>query len=208
MRTISWAISSGDSTKSMNPLAIALPGMSGCFGGLELLGDGDAARLFDAAQRRRPIAVIARDDDGDQLAVPMLGQRAQEHRDHVGPAPRLRDRLEAERAVEHMQIALRRNDEHVIGLDEQPVGDQLDRHLGVARKKLMEPGGDDPQVIDDDDGDTHVGRQMVQQPDIGVEAAGGAADANHREVLRRTRRGGHRRGWPPRFWLDGQIMPQ
>ena len=71
-----------------------------------------------------------------------------------------------------MQITLGRNDENVIGPDVQPVSDQFNRHRCISRKDFMELGGDDPEVIDDDDSDTKVGGQMLQQPHIGIEAAG------------------------------------
>jgi hypothetical protein len=41
-------------------------------GGFRFLRDGDAARLFDTAQGRRPIAIIAGNNDGDNLTVPVF----------------------------------------------------------------------------------------------------------------------------------------
>ena len=41
-------------------------------GRVEFLRDGNAARFFDSAQCRRPIAIIAGDNNRDQLAVPVL----------------------------------------------------------------------------------------------------------------------------------------
>jgi hypothetical protein len=46
----------------------------------------------------------------------MLRQGSQENGDDVRPSPRLRNRLETKLAVEDLQIALRGDDEHVIGL--------------------------------------------------------------------------------------------
>jgi hypothetical protein len=60
-----------------------------------------------------------------------------------------------------VQIALRRDDEHTVGLEDQSFCDQLNRHLCVARQNLMEQGGYGSQVINDDDGNTHIGRQML-----------------------------------------------
>ena len=45
----------------------------------------------------------------------------------------------------------------------------------------MELGRYDSQVINDDDGDTHIGRQVPQQPGVGVEATGRTAYANDRK---------------------------
>ena len=45
----------------------------------------------------------------------------------------------------------------------------------------MEPGGHEPQMIDDDDRHAHVGRQVPEQPNIGVKAAGRTAHANDRK---------------------------
>ena len=50
-----------------------------------------------------------------------------------------------------MEIALRRNNEHVIGLKDQTFRDEFNRHFGVVRENFMELGGDDSQMIDDDD---------------------------------------------------------
>jgi len=50
-----------------------------------------------------------------------------------------------------MEIALRRNDEHVIGLEDQTFRDEFNRHFGVVWENLMELGGDSSQVINDDD---------------------------------------------------------
>lgn len=71
-----------------------------------------------------------------------------------------------------MQIPLRGNNENVIGPDVQPVGDQFNRHRGIARKDFMELRGDDPQMIDDNDSDPKVGRQMSQEPDVRIKATG------------------------------------
>jgi hypothetical protein len=86
----------------------------------------------------------------------------QENRNHVRPAPRFRDRLETELSIKNVQITLRRNDEHSVGPDEQSLSDQFDRHLRVARKNFVEQSGGRPQVIDDDDPNAHVGRQVSQ----------------------------------------------
>ena len=74
MRTSSRAISSGDSTKSMHPLAIALSGISGWIAVLSFCAMVNAAYLFNTAQRRGSVAVIAGDNHSNQLAVPVTGQ--------------------------------------------------------------------------------------------------------------------------------------
>ena len=43
-----------------------------------------------------------------------------------------------------------------------PAPDQFNRHLCVARENLVEQGGYGSQVINDDDGNAHIGRQMPQ----------------------------------------------
>ena len=60
IRTISRAISSGERTKSMHPLAIALSGMSGC----------PAVSSF-CAMAMPPTSLIPR-NDGDEFAAPVL----------------------------------------------------------------------------------------------------------------------------------------
>ena len=60
---------------------------------VEFLCNGNAANFFYAAERRGPVPVIAGNDDGDQLAAPVLRQGTQKNRNHIGPSPRLRYRL-------------------------------------------------------------------------------------------------------------------
>jgi hypothetical protein len=59
-----------------------------------------------------------------------------------------------------MQIALAGYDEHAVGPDEQLLRDQFNRHLCEAREDLVELGVDYSQVIDDNDSNAHIGRQM------------------------------------------------
>ena len=47
----------------------------------------------------------------------------------------------------------------------------------------MEHGGHILQVIDDDDRNIHIGREIPEQPGIGVEATGRTAHANNRKVI-------------------------
>jgi hypothetical protein len=61
-----------------------------------------------------------------------------------------------------VQITLFRDDEHMVGLDVQSFRYQFNRHLSVARENLMEQGGYGSQVINNDDCDAHIGRQMPQ----------------------------------------------
>jgi hypothetical protein len=58
--------------KSMHPLAIALSGMSGCSAVASFWAIANAANFFYAAERRGPVAVIAGNDNRDQLAGPVL----------------------------------------------------------------------------------------------------------------------------------------
>jgi len=53
---------------------------------IEFLGDGYAADVFYAAERRGSVPVIARNDDRDQLAVPVLLLGTQKHSNYVGPS--------------------------------------------------------------------------------------------------------------------------
>jgi hypothetical protein len=63
-----------------------------------------------------------------------------------------------ELSVKHMQITLCRDNEHMIGLEDQSFRDQIDRHRCVAWEYLVEHGGYGSQVINDDDGDPHITR--------------------------------------------------
>ena len=50
----------------------------------------------------------------------------------------------------------------------------------------MQVGGDSSQVIDDDNGDSHVVGKPSEQSGVSVEAASGATHTNDGEVLCRT----------------------
>jgi hypothetical protein len=65
-----------------------------------------------------------------------------------------------ELTIKYVQIPLWRDDEHTVRLEDQSFRDQLNWHLCVVRKNLMEQGSYGSQVINDDDGDAYVGRQM------------------------------------------------
>src|ERR1035438_6194079 len=82
-----------------------------------------------------------------------------------------------------MQIALFRDDEHMVGLNVQSVRDQFNRHLGEGWENFVEPGGYGSQVIDDDECHTQIDRQMPEQPGVRVKATGRPAYANDGEVL-------------------------
>jgi len=71
----------------MHPVDIALSGHIRLGGCLKLLRNGDAARFVYAAQRRRPVAVIAGDNDRDEFAVPVLGNGVQKNGDDVRSSP-------------------------------------------------------------------------------------------------------------------------
>ena len=47
----------------------------------------------------------------------------------------------------------------------------------------MELGGYDCHVIDDDDGDAHIGWQVPEQPSIGVKATRRAAHSNDGKII-------------------------
>ena len=47
----------------------------------------------------------------------------------------------------------------------------------------MKEGGNGPEVINDDDGNPHVGREISQQAGVGIEAPGRTADANDGKVF-------------------------
>jgi hypothetical protein len=49
----------------------------------------------------------------------------------------------------------------MVRLEVQSFRDQFNRHTGVVRKNLVQKGGRGSHVIDDDDSDTHIDRQML-----------------------------------------------
>jgi hypothetical protein len=60
-----------------------------------------------------------------------------------------------------MQVMLCRDDEHMIGLDDQSFRDQFNRHRSVLWENLVKQGGHGSQVIDDHARDAHIGRQVA-----------------------------------------------
>jgi hypothetical protein len=87
---------------------------------------------------------------------------AQENSNYIGPSPGLGDRLQEELPLANVQVTLRRDDEYTVGLDQQTCRDQFHRHLCVVRENFVEVGSYRPKVIDNDDSNTHIGRQMPQ----------------------------------------------
>ena len=67
---------------------------------------------------------------------------------------------------------LLRDEEHVVRLNDQPFCDQFNRHFREAREDLMQQGREGPYVINDDDCDIPIGRQVLEQPGIGIETSG------------------------------------
>ena len=82
-----------------------------------------------------------------------------------------------------MQVTILGNDEHAVRLNLQALGNQINRHGGVAGQHFMQLCGHDGDVINDDDGHPHVSRKMFQQTDVRVEAASRSANANNGEAF-------------------------
>ena len=57
-----------------------------------------------------------------------------------------------------MQVAVRRDDENVVGFDRQIVGDQRDRHAGEPGQHGVQLRRQRGDVVDDDNRHAHVGR--------------------------------------------------
>ncbi len=89
--------------------------------------------------------------------MPVLCQRPQKDRDDVRPTPRFGYWLEAELTIEDMQIALRGNDEHAIGLDVQALGDECDWHLRVMGEDFVQQGFDRSEMVNDDNSYAEIG---------------------------------------------------
>jgi hypothetical protein len=131
-------------------------------GRLGFLRDSHAANVSYFAKSGRPVAIITRDDDSDQLALPVLRQGSQKNRDDVRPSPRFGYSMKAKLAIENVQITLRRDDEHPIGLDAQAFSDEFDGHLCVMGEDFMKEGGRRSKVIDDNDRRTEIGWQVPE----------------------------------------------
>jgi hypothetical protein len=59
-----------------------------------------------------------------------------------------------------VQIPLFRDDKYPVGLDEKFFRNQLDRHRSEAREDFVESSGDGSKVINDDDGNPQISRQI------------------------------------------------
>ena len=147
------------------------------------LRDGHAANVSYLAKSSRAVAIITRDDDGDQLAVPMLRQGTQKDRDDVRPPPRFGYWFKTKLVVENVQITLRWDDENPIGFDVQAFGDEFDRHRRETREDFMKEGCRRSEMIDDNDRHTEIRWQMLEEACVGVETPGGATHADQRKIL-------------------------
>ena len=145
--------------------------------------DRRAPAVSDCAQGVRTVAVETGHDHCNQLAMPVLGQRLEEDGDDIGPSSWLGNGHQAKFAVQHMQIPLGWNDEHVVRLDIEAFGNQLDRHIGIVRQNFVQTGRYRPQVVHDDNRRPEIGRQIREQAFIGVEPARRPAHANNWHVL-------------------------
>jgi hypothetical protein len=154
------AISSGERIKSIHPLAIALPGMSGCpaVSGFCAIVMPPASLMPHSAAAPSP----SKPETMTAISLPPQNSvsECKKNRDHVGLAPWLGKGFKAELAIENVQIPLRRDNIHVIGLNKEPFRDQLNRHLRIARENLMEKRGHGSEVIDDHHCNSHIGGQM------------------------------------------------
>jgi hypothetical protein len=101
----------------------------------------------------------------------VLHGKLEENGYDIRPSPWLRNRHEAKFTVEEVQIALRRDDEDVIWLQDHSFRDQPHWHLGIRRKNFMQLCGYEPKMINDDDRYAHV--------EAGAEEAG----YKHRDLL-------------------------
>ncbi len=77
-----------------------------------------------------------------------------------------------ELTIEDVQITLRRDDEHAIGLDVQAFCNEFDWHMRVIREDFMEEGGRRSQVINDNDRYAKIGGQISKQAFVSIESAG------------------------------------
>jgi len=64
-------------------------------------------------------------------------------------------------SIENMEVPLFRNDKYMIGLEEQSIRDQCNRHLSVLWKNFVEQGCNSSQVINDNDSHPHVIRNIT-----------------------------------------------
>ena len=100
----------------------------------------------------------------------------------------LRHRLQLKRSITDMQVALLGDHEDPVGRDGQSFSDKAYRHSSVAQEDLGKQRGHGSEMVHDNDGHTHVVRQVAEQSDIRVEPPDGTADADNREAVRISRR--------------------
>ena len=180
---------SGGRTKSTQSVATAACGMEANFAvdwscakvtpPAALMACTPAEPSVPAPERITPIARLPHSSASDRRNRSM---------GMCGPGV-LRAGGQPQRSLCDGQIAVRRNDVHVVGFHRHAVGRLADRHGGGSRQNLGQQAvvlG--VEMLNEYDGQAGVGRQIGEQVLEDLQPARGAANADHRDGCRALRR--------------------
>ena len=173
---------------------VGQPGVDGAAGHAVELGRGrrlheDHPGLFlDGPEAQRAVGAHAREDDADAPLLPVVGQGAEEEIDRQAQAPGRRRVEQVQHPVQDGHVLVGRDHVDVVRLDLHPVLDLDDRHGGGALEQLHHDAlVRRVQVLDDDKGHAALLRHVAQEQLQRLQPAGGSADADDGEILRRLR---------------------
>ena len=140
---------------------------------------------MNVANAARAVAAAAGEDDRDRLLAGVLRERAEEdvdrERELLLPIPLAQE--EATAGDDHLLLG--RDQVDVVGLDEHPVLDEVNRQIGVASEELVHEALEvRRQVLDDHERHAARARNVVEERLERLETTGRRADAD--DVRRHT----------------------
>ena len=153
---------------------------AGVFGSGLVLGEGDAAGLLNVLHALDAVRGGAREDHPDGPSPLVRRQRLEEVIHGMVDPPRLLPGREVQdpgcQAHDHFRGA----DIHVVRLDLLAVFDFDDRHPGHPGEDLGQQAvGPGRHVLNQHKGHPGIDGQVLQQPDEGLQTAGGGADPHY-----------------------------
>lgn len=147
-----------------------------------ILSEGDPPGRLDLLDPQRPVTGRPGQYDADALVTMLFGERTHEVVDRAVLSEFLGSRRELQVAVGEHEILPRGDDVDVIRLHRRVIGDLHHRHRRGPVQDLRQHaviGG--RQMLDDDEGHTHIGGERVEQRHDRFEAARRCADRDDRK---------------------------
>jgi hypothetical protein len=139
------------------------------------------------ADPARAVAAAARENDGDRPLAAVLRERSEEDVDGERELLLAIALAEQQPPARDDHLLLRRDEIDVVGLDDHPVFDEMDRQRGVPREELvhqaLEVGG---QVLDEHEGHAARAREVVEEALERVEPASRCSDTDDMRGVNRS----------------------